>query len=86
MALVEDPEFVEAFFNKLSELNIEIMRHYIEDFGCELAMFAGTYVVTAIMNIMPQHTVGAASLVFGLVCAGCLVVEFINTGKMKESV
>jgi len=38
MALVEDPESVEAFFNKLSELNIEIMRHYIEDFGCECIM------------------------------------------------
>jgi len=54
--------------------------------GSGLAMFAGTYVVTAIMNVTPQHTVGAASLILGVVCAICLVVEFINTGKMKESV
>ena len=54
--------------------------------GSGLAMFAGTYVITAIMNIIPQHTVGGACLILGIVCAGALVLEFINTGKMKESV
>lgn len=38
MALVEDPESVAAFFDKLTELNIAIMRHYIEDFHCEAIM------------------------------------------------
>lgn len=35
MALVEDPESVMEFFDKLTELNIAIMRHYIDDFHCD---------------------------------------------------
>ena len=35
MAMVEDPESVEAYFDKLTELNIQTMKHYIEDFHCD---------------------------------------------------
>lgn len=51
--------------------------------GCGLALFAGTYVVTAIMEFMPQHTVGAACLILGAVCGVSLALEYYNTGKMK---
>lgn len=35
MALVEDPCSVADFFDKLTEVNIAIMRHYIDDFHCD---------------------------------------------------
>lgn len=35
VALIEDPEEVSAFFEKLTDLNIKIADHYIDDFGCE---------------------------------------------------
>lgn len=35
MALVEDPESVTEFFDKLTELNLKIMDHYFDDFGCQ---------------------------------------------------
>ena len=38
MAMIEDPESIEAFFDKLSELNIQIIKHYIEDFHCDAIM------------------------------------------------
>lgn len=38
VSLITDPESVTAFFDKLTELNIRIMKHYIEDFGCQAIM------------------------------------------------
>lgn len=38
MSLLEDPDSVEEFFDKLTETNIEIADHYIDDFHCESLM------------------------------------------------
>lgn len=38
VSLLTEPEDVTAFFDRLTELNIQIMKHYIEDFGCEAIM------------------------------------------------
>lgn len=51
-----------------------------------LASFLGTYVITALMNLVPSHTITAASLVLGIVLAAATVLEFINTRNTKEAV
>lgn len=38
VSLLTDPEEVAAFFEHLTELNIRIMDHYIDDLGCESIM------------------------------------------------
>lgn len=38
MALITDPEEVNAFFEELTVFNEKIMIHYLEDFGCESIM------------------------------------------------
>lgn len=38
VALITDPESVTEFFDKLAELNINIIDHYIDDFGCGSVM------------------------------------------------
>ena len=35
MALITDPDSVKEFFDKLTDLNMQIMDHYINDFGCK---------------------------------------------------
>jgi len=35
MALITDPDSVKEFFDKLTDLNMQIMDHYIKDFGCK---------------------------------------------------
>ena len=38
VALLTDPDEVYAFFEKLTEFNLKIMQHYIDDFACESIM------------------------------------------------
>lgn len=38
VSMLTDPESVEEFFNELTKVNIQIMKHYIEDFGCQSIM------------------------------------------------
>ena len=38
MALLTDPEEVTAFFEELTVFNEKVMKHYLEDFGCESIM------------------------------------------------
>ena len=35
VALITDPESVTEYFDKLTEMNLKIMDHYIKDFGCQ---------------------------------------------------
>ena len=38
MAMIEDPDSVGEFFDALTDLNIKITDHYIDDFGCKAIM------------------------------------------------
>jgi hypothetical protein len=38
VSLLEDPDEVAAFFDRLADTNIRIMDHYIDDFGCQSIM------------------------------------------------
>lgn len=38
VSMITDPESVNAYFDRLTEMNIQIMDHYIKDFGCRSIM------------------------------------------------
>ena len=48
------------------------------------SIFLGPYVTTWIMG-MAGNSITAASLIFGIVCVVCLVLEYFNTTKMSTA-
>ena len=48
------------------------------------SIFLGPYVTTWIMG-MVGNSITVASLIFGIICVVCLVVDFINTSKMRAA-
>ncbi|MBE5996317.1 MAG: MFS transporter [Lachnospiraceae bacterium] len=48
------------------------------------SIFLGPYVTTWIMG-MVGNSITVASLIFGIVCAACLVLEYFNTTKMSAA-
>ena len=48
------------------------------------SIFLGPYVTTWIMGIV-GNSITVASLIFGIVCAACLVLEYFNTTKMSAA-
>lgn len=53
--------------------------------GTGFAGFVATYIVTGLMQVVTPHTVTAVALIFGIIVAVCLVIEFFNTGRMKAN-
>lgn len=49
-----------------------------------VAGFSGTYVVTAVRSFVPGNTISSVCLVLGIAVMLCMVVDIVNTGRMKR--